>query len=84
MSKRADLFTKIFRREWNKRFRLVSEDGTPLDPPKVRPGEDSLYEEELEEMELMVGIGEFLDGLQEAEAAAQTPHRRASPGQEAN
>ena len=83
MSKRVERCLIQFNREWNKRFQLVREDGTPLEPPKEKPGETSpheeeipgqdpeemdLTEEELEEMELMDEIGTLLDRI------AEEPH----------
>ena len=62
-------FLKISKQEWEKRFQLVSEDGTPLELPKEGQEEDDLSEEELEEMELVEDIGDFLDELVEKEEA---------------
>jgi hypothetical protein len=75
MSKRVELFRKVFEREWNKRFKLVNEDGTPLEGPKDKQGEDDLPDEELSdedlqtEIELVEEIGSFLDELIEKEEA---------------
>ena len=80
MNKKTELFLKVFNREWNKRFQLVNEDGTPLELPKEKQDDDGLSEEglsekeleeveltdeELEEMELMEDIGNYLDSIVE-------------------
>jgi hypothetical protein len=75
VSKKGRQFYEIFKREWNKRFQTVKEDGTPLELPKETQNEDKLSEEEMEamelteeeveEMELAAEIGDFLDGIVE-------------------
>ncbi len=52
MSKRSKLHAKIFEREWNKRFRMVNEDGMPLELPKAKQCEDYLSDEGLSEEQL--------------------------------
>jgi len=80
MRKGVEQFLKIFKREYEKRFQLVSKDGTPLEQPKEEQDKDSLSEEkltdeemeemelteeELQEEELASEIGDFLDGIVE-------------------
>jgi hypothetical protein len=82
MRKKGALFLKLFEREWNKRFQLVNEDGTPLALPKEKQDEDDLSEEELSEedlqyeMELAEKIGDFLDELIEKEEVPPAPKKQ--------
>lgn len=79
MRKKVALFIKLFQREWNKRFQLVNEDGTPLELPKEKQDKDDLSEEELSEedlqyeMELAGEIGDFLDEIIEKEYKEEVP-----------
>jgi hypothetical protein len=65
--KKARLFFEVFNKEWNKRFRLVREDGTPIEQlAEAQDDDEELTEEEMAYvMEVGESIGKYLDSVLE-------------------